>query len=76
MPCRPSLRASSASLVKDAGELGELEQYQYLDRDGKLMTGRKFPPRWIGRLSTAIEKGVFAHLSIDAIVEIMLIGPR
>ena len=63
-------------LTIDAGELGELEQYQYLGDKGELMTGHKFPTRWIARLDKAVETGSLARFSTDQICEILLAGPR
>jgi hypothetical protein len=63
-------------LVLEAAQLGELDSYQYLGDGGQLVTGKQFPPRWLDRLDKAIETGAIEHLSVDRIVEIMLIGPR
>jgi hypothetical protein len=62
-------------LVLEAAELGEL-QYQYVGADGQLVTGKRFPVRWLDRLDKAIETGAIEHLSVNRIVEIMLQGPR
>jgi len=63
-------------LVLEAAQLGELEAYQYVSAGGELVTGRKFPPRWLDRLDKAIETGAIDCLSVDRVVEIMLQGPR
>jgi hypothetical protein len=63
-------------LTREAAELGELESYQYLNHRGQLVTGRKFPARWLDRLDVAIESGSIEIFTIDQIVEIMLQGPR
>ena len=63
-------------LVVKAAELGELETYQYLDAGGRLVTGKRFPPRWLDRLAIAIETGSIESFTTDQIIDIMLQGPR
>jgi hypothetical protein len=63
-------------LVVKAAELGELETYQYLGAGGDLVTGKRFPPRWLDRLGIAIETGSIEIFTTDQIIDIMLQGPR
>lgn len=64
-----------ARLALRAGELGELEEYQFV-RDDVLVTGKRFPALWFDRLARAAETGALAKLEVERIVEIMLSGPR
>jgi hypothetical protein len=63
-------------LVVKAAELGELETYQYLGASGELVTGKRFPVRWLDRLGVAIETSSFEIFTTDQIIDIMLQGPR
>jgi hypothetical protein len=63
-------------LVAKAAELGELETYQYLGAAGQLVTGKRFPSRWLYRLAVAIETGSFEIFTTEQIVDIMLQGTR
>lgn len=62
-------------LVVKGGELGELDQYEFLDPvSHETRIGRRPPREWFDRLSKAIETDAIEALSVDRVVEILLQG--
>lgn len=60
-------------LITKGAELGELERRQVIGADGALREIRVPPAIWFERLELAITRGAFDRLTIDAIVERILL---
>lgn len=61
-------------LVREGGELGELELQTYRRENGDVGQRRVMPATWLPRLQRAAEVGAFERLSIDEIV-VRILGP-
>ena len=70
------LASAICRLVIEGAELGALEDREILQADGSTRTVRIIPRQWLERLQRAVNVGAFERLSLDQIVERILLPPQ
>ena len=63
------------NLVMQGAELGALDEIELIGPDGTVRIVRIFPKAWLERLQKAVNVGAFEKLTVDQIVERILIPP-
>ncbi len=69
------LASAICALVKQGAELGALEDVELQRLEGTSKTIRVFPRVWLERLARAVNVGAFERLTVDQIVERVLLPP-